>query len=265
MDRKQTSADLKALLDSEAARINNTDFIAADPVQFPRKFDRQADIEIAALLAATLAWGNRTMICRDCTRMFALMDWQPHRYVMDRGYEDLPEMNIHRTFFARNLRHYLRGLHDIYTRHPTLEDFAAASCIQHTETPSWALAQALNEALNQANDGVSDSRCLPLNLDTTALKRLNMALRWLVRDDGIVDMGVWKVIKPSQLFIPLDVHVGNVSRQLGLLDRRANDRRAVMQLTDALRAMRPDDPVFYDYALFGLGIEAKVAQNAKFD
>jgi uncharacterized protein (TIGR02757 family) len=84
-----------------------------------------------------------------------------------------------------------------------------------------------------------------------------MALRWLVRDDGIVDLGVWKVIKPSQLFIPLDVHVGNISRQLGLLTRRSNDKRAVLELTECLRSMRPEDPVYYDYALFGIGIESK--------
>ena len=119
-------ASLKELLDFEARRINSIDFIGADPVQFPRKFETQQDIEIAAFLSATLAWGNRTMICRDCARMFELMDWQPHRYVVDEGYEDLPDMNIHRTFFAKNLRHYLRGLHAVYSRYGTLEDFAVA-------------------------------------------------------------------------------------------------------------------------------------------
>ena len=247
--------EIRELLDREAARINHTDFIEKDPVQFPRKFELQQDIEIAALLSATLAWGNRTMICRDCTRMLELMDWQPYRYVMDRGYEDLPDMNIHRTFFARNLRHYLRGLHGVYSKHATLEDFAGARGVQLSETPSWALAEELNRELAAANGGEADSRCLPLNLRTTALKRLNMALRWLVRDDGIVDMGVWKVLSPAQLFIPLDVHVGNVSRQLGLLTRRSDDRRAATELTEVLRTLRPDDPVFYDYALFGLGVE----------
>ncbi len=100
-------------------------------------------------------------------------------------------------------------------------------------------------------------RCLPLGLDKSALKRFNMALRWLVRDDGIVDMGVWKALKPSQLFIPLDVHVGNVSRGLGLLDRKQNDRRAVEELTATLRTLRPADPVVYDFALFGIGIDSK--------
>jgi len=105
-----------------------------------------------------------------------------------------------------------------------------------------------------ANGGATDSRCLPTNLTNTALKRINMALRWLVRDDGIVDMGVWTAIKPSQLFIPLDVHGGNTARALGLIDRRANDKKTVLALTSLLRKFRPDDPVIYDYALFGVGI-----------
>ena len=139
----------------------------------------------------------------------------------------------------------------------------AATGAPQSQAPAWTLAQGLNAALAEANDGVHDPRCLPQNLTATALKRLNMALRWLVRDDGIVDLGVWKALKPSQLFIPLDVHAGNVSRQLGLLTRKSNDRRAVVELTDTLRSFRPDDPVVYDYALFGLGIESKSMRNEK--
>ncbi|MCM1318337.1 MAG: TIGR02757 family protein [Bacteroides sp.] len=249
--------DIKEMLDREAARINNPEFIDADPVQFPRRFSDVRDIEIVSLLCSTIAWGNRKMICRDCEKMLALMDYQPYNYVADEGYEDLPEGNIHRTFFNRNLRHYLRGLHRIYARHGLLQDFARAEGIAASEAPSWMLVAALNRELADANGGLRDSRCTPQNLDTTALKRVNMALRWLVRRDGIVDLGVWDVISPSQLFIPLDVHVGRVSRGLGLLSRKQDDRRAVVELTDTLRRFRPDDPVLYDYALFGLGIEFK--------
>jgi uncharacterized protein (TIGR02757 family) len=254
---EMTPADIRGMLDREASRINSPAFIADDPVQFPRRFDRLQDIEIAAMLSATIAWGNRKMICADCAKMLALMDGMPLRFVMEEAYEDLPDRNIHRTFFTANLRHYLRGLRLIYSRHGSLQEYGRHLGIGQSQAPSWALADGINRALAQANGGTADSRCLPRNLSTTALKRLNMALRWLVRDDGIVDMGVWDVIKPSQLFIPLDVHVGNTSRDLGLLSRRGNDRRAVEELTAALRLMRPDDPVFYDYALFGLGIEAK--------
>ena len=250
-----TDSELKELLDTETARINSPAFIADDPVRFPRRFTSLPDIEIAALLSATVAWGNRKMICRDCERMFALMDNQPHAYVMDEGYEDLDgDTNIHRTFFARNLRHYLRGLRRIYSRHASLQEFARAEGIAAAEAPAWELVAALNRELAEANSGTADSRCLPQNLATTALKRVNMALRWLVRNDGIVDMGVWDVIKPSQLYIPLDVHVGDTARELGLTQRRANDRRTVTEVTDRLREFRPDDPVVYDYALFGIGM-----------
>ena len=250
-----TSADLRDLLDSEAARINSPAFINADPVQFPRRFTAPEDIEIVAFLSATIAWGNRKMICSNCEKMLRLMDFQPHAYVMDRGYEDLPDMNIHRTFFARDFRHYLRGLRAIYARHGSLLEFARHHGVHNTEAPAWHLVEAMNKTLAEANAGVANSRCLPGNLRTTALKRVNMALRWLVRDDGIVDIGIWRsLISPAQLFIPLDVHVGDTARQLGLLTRRSDDRRAVEELTAHLRALRPDDPVIYDYALFGIGM-----------
>lgn len=249
--------EMKRFLDEEAARINNKAFIADDPVQFPRRFSDTRDIEIVSLLAATIAWGNRKMICRNCEKMLSLMDNEPWHYVMDEGYEDLPDMNIHRTFFAENFRHYLRGLRRVYARYGSLQEMARAAGIAQSELPAWRLVEALSHELSEANGCRHDSRCLPGNLDNTALKRVNMALRWLVRDDGIVDLGIWDVIKPSQLYIPLDVHVGNVSRELGLLSRRSNDRRAVVELTDTLRRFRPDDPVIYDYALFGIGVESK--------
>lgn len=249
--------ELKELLDREARRYNTPEFIEADPVQFPRKFDSLPDIEIASLLASTVAWGNRKMICANITKMLSMMDWAPAAYLLDKGYEELPDMNIHRTFFARDLRAFLRGLYPIYRHHGSLQEFARAKGVGLSEYPAWALAEAINGSLAEENrdqPGVNLSRCLPQNLKNTALKRLNMALRWLVRDDGIVDMGVWDVIKPSQLYIPLDVHVGDTSRELGLLTRNANDRRSVEELTGTLRRFNPSDPVIYDYALFSLGL-----------
>ena len=248
------SADIRELLDEAARRINSPEFIGADPVQFPRRFERLQDIEIASLLSATIAWGNRKMICADCEKMLRLMDHSPYAYVMDEGYEELPDCNIHRTFFARDLRHYLRGLNRIYRRHGSLMEFARSEGVQHSEAPSWRLVEGLNRELKEANGGVGDSRCLPQNLKTTALKRVNMALRWLVRRDGIVDIGCWSALKPSQLYIPLDVHSANTSRALGLLTRRQNDRKAVEELTGCLRGFRPEDPVIYDFALFGFGV-----------
>ena len=252
--RRLVAPDTAELLDSEARRINSPEFIAGDPVQFPRLFERKQDIEIVSLLSATIAWGNRKMICRNCRKMIDMMESRPYDFVMSESYEDLEPGNIHRTFFVENLKHWLRGLRRIYRRHGSLEAFAAAEHIDRSELPAWTLVEGMNRELAEANGGRGDPRCLPQNLDSTALKRINMALRWLVRDDGIVDLGVWDVIKPSQLFIPMDVHVGETARQLGLIDRRANDRRAAVELTETLRTLRPSDPVVYDFALFGIGM-----------
>lgn len=253
-----TEIDLKNLLDTEAARINSPSFIDDDPVQFPRRFSDLRDIEISALLTSGIAWGNRKMICRDCDRLLSLMDNKPYAYMMDRGYEDLPDgQNIHRTFFTQHLKHYLRGLRAIYSRHGSLQGFARSEEIASSEAPAWKLVEGINRVLAETDPANTDlaSRCLPQNLTTTALKRVNMALRWLVRNDGIVDLGVWDVINPSQLFIPLDVHVGDISRELGLLTRKANDRRSVDEVTAHLRRFNPTDPTIYDFALFGIGMK----------
>lgn len=250
--------DVALLLDMEAERINNPDFIDKDPVQYPRRFERLQDIEIAGLLSAIIAWGNRKMICRDAERMLSLMDNEPYLYVMDEGYEDLnPDMNLHRTFFARHFQYFLRGMRHIYKEYGSLDAFSKAVMAGEATAPSWKLVEEMQKMMCDVNNGATCSQCLPVNLNQTALKRINMALRWFVRDDGIVDMGVWKSIPKSKLFIPLDVHVGNVSRELGLLSRKANDRKSVELLTETLRILRPDDPCIYDYALFGIGVEGR--------
>ncbi len=252
------SSEVRDLLDSEAQRINNPSFIGEDPVQFPRRFSKLQDIEITAFLSAIIAWGNRKMICRDAERMLQLMDYEPYKYVMDEGYEDLdPRRNIHRTFFGEHLSYFLRGLRKIYTDFGSLDGFSKSVGAGKSEAPSWTLVGEMQKVMCDVNSGATCSQCLPVNLDQTALKRINMALRWLVRDDGIVDLGVWKSIPKSKLYIPLDVHVGNISRELGLLNRKANDRKSVEMLTGLLRTLRPDDPTVYDFALFGIGIESK--------
>lgn len=261
MDKQQFDS-LHDFLDREAKRINNIDFIANDPVQFPRRFTALQDIEIVSLLSATIAWGNRKMICNNCQKMLDIMENSPADFVADEAYEALPDqLNIHRTFFARDFKHMLRGLRHIYTRFDSLNDFAASHHVGDHPTPAWKLVELMQQEFAAANNGCNNSRCLPTKLDNTALKRVNMALRWLVRDDGIVDMGVWNAIKPSQLFIPLDVHVGDTARALGLITRRANDKKTVLELTDILRQMRPGDPVIYDYALFGVGIGDKALSS----
>lgn len=244
------------LLEEETARINSPAFIENDPVQFPRRFSDIRDIEIVAFLSAMIAWGNRKMICRDAERLLGVMNHEPSLYLMSGEFENLDDdRNIHRTFFARDLKYFLRGMREIYNDFSSLDSLGMSLNLKDEEAPAWRLVAEIQKYMCRANDGLTCSQCFPTNLNTTALKRINMALRWLVRDDGIVDMGIWKSIPKSRLYIPLDVHVGNVSRKLGLLERKSNDRKSVEQLTAVLRNLDPEDPVKYDFALFGIGIE----------
>lgn len=251
------------ILEEETRRINNPNFIVEDPVQFPRRFSELRDIEISALLSAMIAWGNRKMICRDADRLLALMNNEPYVYLREGEFEQLDDRrNIHRTFFASDLKYFLRGMRLIYDRFDSLDALGKSLNLKDHEAPAWRLVEEIQKFMSEANEGRTCSQCFPTNLRQTALKRINMALRWLVRDDGIVDLGVWSSIPKSKLFIPLDVHVGNTSRQLGLLTRKSNDRRAVEELTGVLRELDPDDPVKYDFALFGIGIEGKSSKSS---
>lgn len=249
--------DLKKRLDSLVERYNEPGFADSDPVGFPRSFTDLADIEIASLLISTIAWGNRKMILRDGERLLSLLEHQPARFVLEGDIDSIPDANIHRTFFGYHLRYYLRGLRELYRTYGSLEGLSVAIGAPDAPYPAWRIADALRRILIDANSDCPADLCcriLPSHVDTSALKRLNMALRWLVRSDGIVDIGCWSALTPAQLFIPLDVHSGGTARALGLLTRRANDRRAVEELTANLRRFNPADPTIYDFALFGAGI-----------
>jgi TIGR02757 family protein len=245
---------MKNFLDEQVQLINTPAFIASDPVQFPHRYKRLQDIEIVSFIVATIAWGRREMILRDAERMLSVMGESPYNYVMNEDYKNLGSKNVHRTFFEDDLAYLLRGFHKIYTENKSIE------CLleKHNVHNAWQIAAVLQNELQAANNGKTNARnCISLHFEKSALKRLNMALRWLVRNDGIVDLGVWKVLKPSELYIPLDVHVGNTARKLGILKRKSNDRKAVEELTAVLRDFCPEDPVKYDFALFGIGINEK--------
>lgn len=236
-------------------KVNRREFIASDPVQFAHRFESLPDIEIASLLAASIGWGKRTQIVKDGERLMQLMHNSPHAYLRSGEWRTLPDdENIHRTAFTRHLKLYLAGLERIYRRHGSLQEFARSLGLDGEEQPAWLLAAAMQREIEDASGGESVPQMHPSKPDTSALKRLNMALRWLVRRDGIVDLGVWDVIAPGQLFVPMDVHVVNTSRELGLLTRKSVDRKGCVALTGKLREFDPADPVKYDFALFGLGM-----------
>ena len=242
---------VKDYLDEQTTRINTPAFIESDPVQFPRRYTRLQDIEIAAFLTATITWGKRPLILKSAERMFSKMGRSPCDFVMNEGYKTLGTANIHRTFFEQDLAYMLRGYRNILLRFGSIKAFLETVPGLCT---AWDIAGALHSEIKKANGNNSNSKCFPSNLEKSALKRINLALRWLVRNDGIVDLGVWTFMNPSQLYIPLDVHVGNMARKLNLLQRASNDRKAVEQLTARLRAFCPKDPVKYDFALFGIEI-----------
>ena len=248
--------NLKCYLDEKVSRYNCKEFIASDPVQFPHAFSDRRDVEIAALFASVIAWGNRRMIINSGNRMFRdIMHGEPYRYVMSREWESADgAANIHRTFFMRDFQYICRGLHMIYSGYDTMERLFGTEDM-------WSGIAAFRSALADAN-GSETTRHIsdPIGgkgRPASACKRMHMMLRWLVRRDDIVDLGIWRNISPAKLMIPLDVHVARISRGLGLLERKQNDRRSVEELTALLRSFSPDDPVKYDFALFGAGIEEK--------
>ena len=233
-------------------KVNRKEFILTDPVQFPHRFKDREDIEISAFLAAAIAWGRRDLIIRSCERMFSLLKPGPFSFVMKGNFQNLGSRCIHRTFFEKDLVYFCRGLKVCYSRYGNLESlFLKAGNI-------WDGMILFRETMAKGNRGLYSKHIADAS-SSSACKRLNLVLRWLVRK-GPVDLGIWDRISPASLFIPLDLHVGRIARQLGLLDsgRKANDKKAVFSLTEKLRGFCPEDPVKYDYALFGMGIE----QNA---
>lgn len=252
--------NLKYYLDEKVLRYNRKEFIADDPVQFPHAFSEKRDVEIAALFASVIAWGNRRMIINSGNRIFRdIMQGEPYEYVMRGKWENADgATNIHRTFFMRDFQYICRGLRSIYSAYDTMERiFDADDMWNGIATFRTALADANSlETTRHISDPIGGKGRL-----ASACKRLHMMLRWLVRRDGIVDLGIWQNISPAKLMIPLDVHVARISRRLGLLQRKQNDRRSVEELTAALRTFSSDDPVKYDFALFGAGVDEKNTNN----
>ncbi len=252
-----TSRELKEFLDEKADYYNHPRFVETDPIQIPHRFDKKEDIEIAAFLTAIIAWGNRKSIIHNAERMMDLMGNSPFDFVMNHSERDLKDLSgfVHRTFNGVDLQYFVKALHHIYSYHQGLEN------VFNKHVQDEFLYTAIHEFKKvffelphpqRTEKHISD----PLN--SSAAKRINMFLRWMVRNDHTrVDFGIWKTIKPGQLSCPLDVHTGNVARKLGLIHRTQNDLKTLIQLDTRLRLLDPSDPVKYDFALFGLGVFEK--------
>lgn len=232
--------------------FNSVDFIQTDPIQIPHRFQKNQDIEIIGLLVALIAWGNRTMIIRNGHKLTKIMGNSPHEFVMNYKPKDLENIDfVHRTFNKYDLDFMLRALQDIYY---TNESLQSVFTLQPDIPGIKGRIVSFREALLLTSHKKRSEKHLSNPLKKSAAKRINMYLRWMVRKDKQgVDFGIWDAISPSELYLPLDVHTGNIARKLGLLKRKQNDWVALEELMQQLRTMDPEDPVKYDFALFGLG------------
>ena len=250
-------AELKDFLDSKVEQYNHPRFLESDPIQVPHRFTKKEDIEISAFLTATIAWGNRKSIINNANKMMQLLENSPYDFVLNHTENDLEKCNgfVHRTFNSTDFTYFIQSLKNIYKNHNGLEQTFALYSQETTVQPGISgFKKTFFELPHQqrTTKHVSDP------LKGSAAKRINMFLRWMVRNnDTGVDFGLWKSITPAQLSCPLDVHSGNVGRKLELITRKQNDAKALTELDSSLRELDPLDPVKYDFALFGLGVFEK--------
>lgn len=256
----QATDSLKAFLDDAVRRYNTPDFIPGDPVSIPHRFSRLQDREITGFWAATLAWGQRKTIIQNAQRLVDLMDGVPYDFIVQHEEQDRARFLEfkHRTFQATDTLFFLEFLQNFYRNSDSLEHAFARHLQPGDTTVENALAGFHRDFFNHPYAPERTRKHVATPERGSTCKRLNMFLRWMVRRDKAgVDFGVWTRIRPNQLLIPLDVHVDRVARRLGLLQRTQTDWKAVLELTEALRRLDPNDPVKYDFALFGLGVLEK--------
>lgn len=251
------SEQLRDFLNEKVATYNQPGFIADDPVSIPHRFTKKQDIEIAGFWAAMLAWGQRKTIINKCLELFALMDDAPHDFIMHHQEDDLKKLlNFkHRTFNTTDTLYFIAFFKDYYTHHDSLEEAFARGLHPDDATVEQGLIHFHHLFFGLPEAPARTRKHIATPARKSACKRINMFLRWMVRPaDGGVDFGLWEKIKPAQLVCPCDVHVDRVARRLGLLTRKQTDWQAALELTLNLALLDPNDPVKYDYALFGLGV-----------
>lgn len=254
MQKQQHLALIKNYLDEAYFKYNALNFIENDPILIPHQFDKKEDIEIAAFLMASIAWGNRKSIITNGQKLMRLMDEQPFDFICNHSKKDLKVFNtfVHRTFNGLDCVFFIQSLQHMYLNLGGLENCFTVPNKNEANIKNHIVAFRnqflLTKHLSRSEKHISNPD------KNSSAKRLCMFLRWMVRNDKQgVDFGIWKNIKTSQLCLPLDVHTGNISRQLGLLQRTQNDWKAVEEITTQLKAFDANDPIKYDFALFGIG------------
>lgn len=252
---------LKDFLDLKSDQYNSPDFIENDPIVIPHQFTKKQDIEIMGFWSAMLAWGQRKTIINKCNELIRLMDGAPHDFIINHQDTDLKRLVgfKHRTFNDTDTLYFIEFFKHHYNNNDSLEtaflppdnskgDVSVERALNHFRSYFFSLEDYPRRTIKHVSSPAQKSGC----------KRLNMFLRWMVRsDDKGVDFGIWKSLKPGDLICPMDVHVDRVARKLGLTTRAQVNWQTAVELTERLREFDPIDPVKYDFALFGLGIEEK--------
>ena len=246
--------EMHDFLETKYLRFNNREFIDGDPVSIPHRFTSRQDIEIAGFLTATIAWGRRDLILRSAHDLMERMGNSPYSFLVE-GDGDFESFGsyYYRTFNGDDTKFFLKALRSIYQEYSSMEDIIAGEIENGGSLVDGVMK--LREVFFSTPHAARSKKHFADISGGAAGKRLMMFLRWMVRVDGHgVDFGLWRRISPSQLYIPLDLHSGNIARRLGLLSRNANDWKSVLELTSLLKEFDKNDPVKYDFALFGLGV-----------
>ena len=259
MAAKRSVSELKEFLDGKVLQYNKPEFISTDPISIPHLFRNKEDIEISGFFAATIAWGQRPTILKNAPKLIHWMDDAPHDFILNHKDDDLAPFKkfVHRTFHGEDTIYFIKAFQHIYRHHGGLESVFHQALKKDSADLKEAIVQSRNlffklPHLKRTEKHFSNPA------EGSAAKRINMFLRWMVRKDkNGIDFGIWKNISPSLLSCPLDVHSGRVARKLRLLKRKQNDWKATEELTNNLRKLDANDPVKYDFALFGLGVFEK--------
>jgi uncharacterized protein (TIGR02757 family) len=252
--------DLSEFFNKKASEYNQPDFIKADPICIPHLFQKKQDIEIAGLFAAIFAWGNRTTIIKKSKELMQLMGNAPHDFVLQHTEQDLRRLEgfKHRTFNTTDLLYFISFLQYHYSKHASLETAFTQWMSAVDETIEQALIGFYHYFFSLEHVPPRTRKHIASPEKNSSCKRLNMYLRWMVRnDDRGVDFGIWTSIAPAQLICPIDLHVARVAKRFKLLDRAPVDWLAAVELTSYLRKLDKKDPARYDFALFGLGVMEK--------
>jgi uncharacterized protein (TIGR02757 family) len=248
--------ELKELLEQLHDKYNRPEFIEPDPISIPHSFSDKADKEIAGFFASTIAWGNRKAIVKSAQRMMQYMDYAPADFVRNASEKDLATLQsyVHRTFNGQDFTDFVLAIRGITERFGGIGDYFENE-YERTKDLAAVLSSFRREFFSCEHNTHCEKHLSSIDKGA-ACKRLNMYLRWFVRhDDRGVDFGLWRKIPMSALYLPLDIHTGNMGRALGLLTRKQNDWKATAEITASLREFNADDPVRYDFSLFGAGID----------